>query len=506
MEKLSVDIAQLDLDVLNPRIKVEDNQTEAMRSLLAVEKDGEKVFELARDICEIGMLDPGDRLYVVEAAGQLGRFIVLEGNRRLTALRLLSQPGMIEREDIGLNVTMRNKFKRLQTEYAGRWPTIVDIVVFEDRATANRFIRLRHTGENAGAGRSAWSSLQVARFDNTGLWQCLEFLRTERALDLAVINALDQSAFNITNFDRVSGTQEFQRRFGVSIGKFTFKITGDAQKAKVALNRLACDVVSGRVDSRGEFAEAKSMASYLAELDTFASEVSKESDTQPAVPTNVTPIRPTTQGSDGNDDVSSKPGGPQTSISDFIDADNGAAPVDSTSPISGAAVKQGDDEASLKPLRKQRVSKYLIDKKDLITVTNQKCRGIVDELKVGVEVQKAPFACALLLRTLQELSAELYLLSFSLKTSNNAANIDAAANHLLGNAHASDPHNRQELAKAFQESRNIYGNLSATAHNTISTISPDHVRHTWNSLKGGMDLLWKRIYAQELVKKAASAA
>lgn len=504
MEKLSVDIAQLDLDVLNPRIKVEDNQTEAMRSLLAVEKDGEKVFELARDICEIGMLDPGDRLYVVAAPGQLGRYIVLEGNRRLTALRLLSQPGMIDREDIGLNSAMRNKFKRLQTEHAGRWPVIVDIVVFEDRATANRFIRLRHTGENAGAGRSAWSSLQVARFDNTGLWQCLEFLRTERALDLVVINALDQSAFNITNFDRVSGTQEFQKRFGVSIGNFAFKITGDARKAKVALNRLACDVVSGRVDSRGEFAHAKGMANYLAELDAFASEVPKSSDEQPAPPTNVTPIRPIGQG--GDDDITSNPAHPQGGNGGFADVDDHTPPFANPSPTSATATVQGNDETSLKPPRKQRMSKYLIDKKDLITVSNQKCRGIVDELKTGVEVQRAPFACALLLRTLQELSAELYLLSFSQKTSNNAANIDAAANHLLGNAHASDPHNRLELAKAFQESRNIYGNLSATAHNTISTVSSDHVRHTWSSLKGGMDLLWKRIYAQELAKKAAAAA
>jgi hypothetical protein len=62
--------------------------------------------------------------------------------------------------------------------------------------------------------------LQIARFDNTGLWQALEYLRGANALDLDVINALDNNRFNITNFDRVSGTLEFQKRFEVAIGKY----------------------------------------------------------------------------------------------------------------------------------------------------------------------------------------------------------------------------------------------------------------------------------------------
>jgi hypothetical protein len=54
-----------------------------------------------------------------------------------------------------------------------------------------------------------------------------------------------------------------------------------------------------------------------------------------------------------------------------------------------------------------------------------------DELKSKVEVQSS-FACALLVRSLQEITAELYLISIQQKPSNNAANIDAAAKHLLG--------------------------------------------------------------------------
>lgn len=501
MKKTSVNVAQLDLDIVNPRIKPEDNQTEAMRSLLAVEKDGEKVYELARDICEAGMLDPGDRLFVTPIAESVDRYVVLEGNRRLTALRLLSQPGMLDRDDIGMTSAMRNKFKRLQTEFKDSWPVEVDVVVFDSREAAKRFIRLRHTGENAGAGRSAWSSLQVARFDNTGLWQCLSYLRESRALDLAVINALDRSVFSITNFERVSGTLEFQERFGVSIGRTTFKITADQQRGTTALAKLASDVVSGRVDSRGEFAEARHMTSYLNELERYVDEACRTPESAPADvdpggsdPTVVTPIRP-------SDRDARPPGAKAGGDSGFAGDRN--LPPHTQSPAVPAV--DPPPTTSAKPPRKPRTPKYLIDKKDLLTVTHLKCRAIVDELKQEVVVQDAPFACALLLRSLQELTAELYLQAFGIKTSDRSANIDAAANHLLGTPHnPTDPANRVELAKAFKLSRDTYATLSDVAHSKISSVSADHVRNEWGNMRGGMELLWRRIFSQEQAKKVAA--
>ncbi len=499
MKKITVGIAQLDLDVVNPRIKQEDNQTEAMRSLLAVEKSGEKVYELARDICEAGMLDPGDRLYVTPIDGHTDRYVALEGNRRLTALRLLSQPGMLDRDDLGLSSSMRNKFKRLQLEFKDRWPVEVDVVVFEDRQAANHFIRLRHTGENAGAGRSAWSALQVARFDNTGVWQCLSYLRESQALDLMVINALDQSAFSITNFDRVSGTFEFQDRFGVSIGKSSFKFTSDKKRGTLALSKLAADVSSGRVDSRGEFSEARHMSGYLAEIERYVQEASQ-------------PHKTTSDSSRPDYEPGEKPpSGPESpgpsSGGGKGGGDGYGSTGDDTEPVLGEPHSGGTDKdeatsSPVKPPRKPRTPKYLIDKKDLTTVTHMKCRAIVDELKQKVEVQDAPFACALLLRSLQELTAELYLLAFGIKTTDRSANIEAAANHLLGNQHSTDPANRIELAKALKSSRDTYSTLSNVAHSAVSSVSADHVRNEWANLRGGMDLLWKRIYAQEQLNKA----
>lgn len=480
--KATVEVGSLDLDPINPRTNPEADQTAAMRSLISVERDGEKIYALAQNICQMGGLDPGDRLYAIASEDDAGRYFVLDGNRRLTALRLLSQPGMLDRDDIGLSTSLRQRFKRLQKDYPGKWPSQVDVVIFESRESAAPFIRLRHTGENSGAGRSAWSALQVARFDSSGIWQCLKKLRDESALDLIVMNQLIRSEFPITNFDRVAGTAEFQTRFGVSLGESSFSIVGPKPRAIAALARLTSDVAIGRVDSRGMFAEAKTMTPYFEEIEQAIRPI-PTSTPHPGADTGTGTGAGTGTGGGHTADGPPSPGG---GVGDAAGAPPHNPPPGAPPPTPPAAP----------PTRKPRETKYLIDKRDLSTITNIKCRAMVDELKGKVPVAQAPYACALLLRSLQEMTAEIYLEAFSISRSNKAANIAAAANHLLGTPHATDPGNRMALATSFKTSSATYQELCETAHSTLSSVSADHVRTTWKNLGGGMDLLWKRIHAQ----------
>jgi len=459
-----------------------------MRSLIAVEKEGEKIYALALDICQKGELDPGDRLYVIRSETEEGRYIVVDGNRRLTSLRLLSQPALVDRDDIGLSGSLKQRIKRLQKDFKDHWPAEVDVAIFDDRISATHFIRLRHTGENAGAGRSAWSALQVARFDRTGSWQCLEQLRDDNALNLDVANQLASSQFAITNFERVASTKDYQDRFGFVLGKSSFSLLDNKQRAYAALSKLASDVVSGRVHSRDEFAEAKNMKAYFAEVEEAIRPPPAPSATPPA------PSTAPNQSQGGGADATTSADSTKQTGDGSQGAEEGAASKVAKPPA--AAAPAGAPAAATSGVRKKRDSKYLIDKKDLLTVTNLKCREIVNELKGQVPVADAPYACALLLRSLQEMTAEIYLDSIGAKkTTNKSTNIEQAANHLLGNSHATDPANRQELAKSFKASSSTYDQLCEAAHSALSVISPDHIRASWNNLGGGMDLLWKRIYA-----------
>lgn len=479
IRKDTLPITNLDLDVLNPRAKPEEGQPEEMRSLLTVELEGEKVFKLARDICEVGMLDPGDRMYVMPSERDHDRYTVLDGNRRLTSLLLLSQPEWLDRNDIGLSTAMQQRFKRLQSEFPNRWPTEVDVVIFDNRESANHFIRLRHTGENAGAGRSEWSALQVARFDHTGLWQCIEKLRAENVLNLDVINELDRSSFAITNFDRVAGKAEFQRRFGFTLGKNSFVIGADRFRPLLALSKLASDVTSKRVDTRGEFEKVELMTPYFEEVEAA---INSEIEVR-----NKSLIAVSAGRLNGNSSSQTTPEMPRTT------------PLDGKTLTQPAEfVKKESAQSHMPVVRKERQSKYLIKKTDLLTVTNPKCREIVDELKGKVDA-KAPYACALLLRSLQEMTAEIYLSAMKQDVkSNKTTNITQAANHLLGNRHLTDPSDFTTLAKSFQQSANVYEQLCDTAHSTNTKISSEHVRNTWATVRGGIDLLWKRIAAASL--------
>lgn len=146
-----------------------------------------------------------------------------------------------------------------------------------------------------------------------------------------------------------------------------------------------------------------------------------------------------------------------------------------------------------------------MNKRVLLNITNQKCRLVIDELKGKIKVTDAPLACALLLRSFQEMTAYVYLDAMGLNSGNNkTTNITAAANHLLGNRHSTDTSDWQTLALAFKSSSDVYEKLCETAHSTVTVTGPDHVRVAWQNLSGGLDLLWRRIHHAGLTPPPAS--
>lgn len=87
---LPVKVADLKLDLENPRLgQGLKSQPDAIHAMLRAE--GKKTLELAQDILENG-LNVAERPMVIRADDDPKRYVVLEGNRRLTALRILAQP------------------------------------------------------------------------------------------------------------------------------------------------------------------------------------------------------------------------------------------------------------------------------------------------------------------------------------------------------------------------------------------------------------------------------
>lgn len=127
-------IAPLDisLDRDNPRINVEasDKESDIICKLIR----HEDVQDLARKIAKTGLL-PGERIIVVQEKGQ---WVVLEGNRRICACKLLLSPQLVPQE-------FRKAFPKITTAPEIALIEKVDADVAPDRKTAEPILTLRHT-------------------------------------------------------------------------------------------------------------------------------------------------------------------------------------------------------------------------------------------------------------------------------------------------------------------------------------------------------------------------
>lgn len=497
--KERLNIEQLDLDLSNPRVNGASSQQIAMREILAVEGEGEKVYALALSICTLGDLDPGDRLYVVENPATKGIYTVLDGNRRLTALRLLNQPALVDRDELRLSSQLRSRFKRLHTKYAGAWPTSVDVVIFETRDAARELIRLRHTGENSGAGRSAWSALQIARFDDTSFWRAIGALRDMQALSLKAVNQLDRSDYAITNFGRVAGTAQFQERFSVNAADMAAHLAGVDERGILALAKLANDVAAGLVTSRGVFEKEETMGAYLDALEDFVdSHLQKNGASEKEAKSQRRNAASDSGGQSSSSHDAAEGGEAQRHGSEHgkaHDGDRRDNPNDGRSADADPTDRSRDEGGKPKSAaRKARKSAYLISKKTMQSVTDLKCRAFVDELQSKIRIEHAPYGCALLVRSLIEITTTVYVRDVVKDPQSNAvATIDRAVKHLRSDPSPVDPADWREIAENLIQASTEYRELSRAAHNQRWEVSPDHVRATWSRVSGGLDLMWRRI-------------
>jgi hypothetical protein len=147
------------LDEENPRFaEPVGSQAEAINALLAL--GAEKLINLARDIALLGELDPTNPPIVWRSGKKL---VVLEGNRRMAALKLLRKP------DLAKATATRSAIERIRKDATAagldpNGPSRVTAWVVKDRSAPRHWVELRHTGQNEGVGTDPWNSYQSITF------------------------------------------------------------------------------------------------------------------------------------------------------------------------------------------------------------------------------------------------------------------------------------------------------------------------------------------------------
>lgn len=208
-----ISVGNLLLDLSNYRHGKAANQKEARDAIIA--EQGKKLVVLAKDIVENG-LNPFDLPLVIDADDGNKNFIVIEGNRRLTAVTLMLKPELAD------GTPVHAAFKRLNKNHADAIPKVFDCVIAPNKKTGLTWINRKHANGLEGAGTEPWSSMAKARADaEQGIARpdldAVNYVLTNDKLDANLRAFLEGSKFSITTLERLLTTKETQAAAGFSI-------------------------------------------------------------------------------------------------------------------------------------------------------------------------------------------------------------------------------------------------------------------------------------------------
>ena len=224
-KKQSIKITDLLINIENSRFDPVKNQEQALS--IMIEKIKSKIKNLAEDISQNG-LNPGKLWYVVKNDS---KFLVLEGNRRLTAIKLVSNPDLID-----LDKETKSFFQGLKDNFGKSLPKDIDCIVFDSEEDAYRWIQLEHTGENNGIGLVKWDSEQTDRFKAQASGSKLT--KGVQVLDFMRKNELYVQNINVTNIDRLMGTPYVREQIGIGFEKGSLILDDDKKNIVDDLNKV----------------------------------------------------------------------------------------------------------------------------------------------------------------------------------------------------------------------------------------------------------------------------
>jgi len=269
-----IEVEKLLLDVSNPRHDILGSQTETLEGII-LDQNG-KLIKLAKDILDFG-INPSELTIVIPSEVESGKFIVLEGNRRLAALILLSDPAMAA---LGYDLGQTNKLKSYGERYKDNPIDRLPCVVFKKRNDANHWIELRHTGENEGRGVVPWGAKEKARFNElqgkpSPAFQVLEFVKKNANLNKEDLEYLKKP--NISSIKRLISDPNIREALGVDITDGYVNTNYPSGEIINGLTKLVMDVATQRI-SVDNIRHKEDRESYISE---FAEEYLPDINSKP---------------------------------------------------------------------------------------------------------------------------------------------------------------------------------------------------------------------------------
>jgi len=440
-EALSIAPSMLLIDAENPRLPQPNQpQREALRAF-ATDQQG-KLLALAKDICEYG-LNPAQSMIVMPLEDDRRRFVVLEGNRRLTALRALENPdSFVGALDVGILKAIR----ALSAQYQESPVDLVQCISVKTRDDARHWIELLHTGRLDGAGVVPWRSDDRSRFMARTSppefhTQVLDFL--EKRGDLTPVQRREIPAATLK---RVLSTPEVKSQVAVESVEGTLTLLGKEKDVAKALLKIIADITprDGKPAAKvtKDFYNRDQRVEYATDL--------------PKVKHSLAP-------------GSGVPVGGQD-----------------TPPKAKATAKQ---------IRQVKPRLTLIPRECVLHVTDPRLRKIANELG-SLKLDEHENAISVLFRVFLELSADSYIATKGLTTANRDSSmghkLQSVANDLV--AHKKLTKEQATPVRRFCQRDSFLAPsltlMHAYIHNEHVFPAPGDLRQHWNSLQPFVVATW----------------
>lgn len=234
-------LSELKLDQTNYRTGPVSTQRASILAIIEDQKT--KLVNLAADILEVG-LSPGEPIWVTRDTHTSGMYIVLEGNRRITALKLMENPALADGTEV------EHAFKTLAEKFAENPRREVEARVFGSEEEAKPWRRRRHMTETSGVGVQGWKFMAKARADHDQGRKAPRFMIVHDLLQddsdewQEITEVLDSKWSTV---DRVLNASTLPKILGVTINMKAKTVTfenGNVNAGKALLRRILAEIAS----------------------------------------------------------------------------------------------------------------------------------------------------------------------------------------------------------------------------------------------------------------------
>ncbi|MDQ0149158.1 hypothetical protein J2S18_001088 [Eubacterium multiforme] len=241
---INVSIDKLIVNPENYRFESVDNEDLAIKIML--DKHNKAIKELLKDILENG-LNPLERLLVFE---KNNNYIVLEGNRRVTALKIINDVNILKNIDQKYFKEYSKLIKNTKNKFS---LDKVSCALTDDIPESNKWIGLKHTGSNGGRGTIPWDTTQKRRFLNNTttnsksniVTSLYSYIKSNNYYCDSIKQNLD--IIPVTTLERLLNDPYVRENIGIDIKRNTiYKLYPDIEISK-PLKKVLNDLINKKI-------------------------------------------------------------------------------------------------------------------------------------------------------------------------------------------------------------------------------------------------------------------